>query len=308
MPQGFNAAMAKIMPIILQVEMEKQRQKLYLENQLKEYAAYGETQKKLKEQELSNTLVGEIGRTGGDWAKNQPYSMNALVEGLRGLLTPELMRSLPIVQQQPPAALGLAEQAKAALVRILSSQARRVEPDPADLAAVAAGFGSEIPGNVVSDITQRQSEEENRKLGYAGLEVQKITAGTRAGELGLRRETAGGKIDEMKAAELKTLITTYQAQQKQVQARISDIYTEDSEKPALQQQLQDITGRLDLAANVLEQKILAQRGKGDKEYMELVDELKSRGITREQFVNSAELRRQLLVQGYSVTKVLDLWK
>lgn len=307
MPQGFHEAMAKIMPIILQVEMEKQRQKLYLENQLKEYAAYGETEKKLKEQELSNSLIGEIARTGGGWAKGQPFSASALVESLRGILTPELMGSLPIAQQPQPA-LGLAEAARAALVRILSAQAKRVEPDPADLAAVASGFGSEIPGNVVSDVTQRQSEEENRELGYAGLKVQEITAGIRARELALRGETAGKKVDEMNAAELRTLITTYTAQQKQVQERISGLYTPEAEIPGLNQQLQDIGGKLSLATNVLEQKILAQKGKTDKDYTELVDELKSRGITREQVVNSGDLRRQLLVQGYSVTKVLDLWK
>jgi hypothetical protein len=305
--QRFHEAMAKIMPIILQVEMEKQRQKLYLENQLKEYTAYGETQKKLKEQELANSIIQEIARTGGGWAKGQPFSASALVESLRGILTPELMGSLPIAQQPQPA-LGLAEAARAALVRILSAQAKRVAPDPADLQTVAEGFGSEIPGNVVSDVTQRKSEEESRALGYAGLEVQKLTGGIRAGELGLRREIAGKKVDEMNAAELRTLITTYVGQQKQIQARASDLYTPEAEQPVLAQQLQDIGGKLSLATNVLEQKILAQKGKTDKDYTELVDELKSRGITREQVVNSGELRRQLLIQGYAVTKVLDRWK
>lgn len=133
MPQGFNEIMAKIMPIILQVELEKQRQDRYLKNQLTEYEAYGETQRKLKEQELSNDIIGQLARTGTEWSKGQPYSMSAFVEGLRGLLAPNLLASLPVVQQQPPATLKLTEEARAALVRILAAQARRVEPDPADL-------------------------------------------------------------------------------------------------------------------------------------------------------------------------------
>jgi hypothetical protein len=308
MPQGFHEAMAKIMPIILQVELEKQRQDRYLKNQLAEYTAYEQTQSRLKQQELANSIIGELTRTGGGWAKNQPYSMNALVEGLRGLLTPELMSSLPIVQKQPPAAPGLTEEAFVALRKILSAQALRVAPDPADLETVSRGFGAEIPGGVVSDVTQRQSEEEARKLGYEQLKRQTTETGIRAGNLELRKDIAGKKVDEMNAAELRTLITTYQGQQKQIQARISDLYTPDEEKPGLTQQLQDVSGRLDLATNVLEQKILAQKGKTPKDYTEIVDELKSRGISREQVVNNGDLRRQLLVQGYSVTKILDIWK
>lgn len=307
-PQRFHEAMAKIMPIILQVEMEKQRQDRYLQNQLKEYAAYEASQKRLKEQELLNQMVTQLGRSAGTWSEQQPFSPSTMLESLRGILTPELMAKMPFVTQQPEGQLAKTEAARPALVRILSAQARRIAPDPADLQLVAEAYGAEIPGGVISDVTQRQSEEEARKLGYAGLEVQKLTGGIRAGELGLRREIAGKKVDEMNAAELKTLITTYVGQQKQVQARISDLYTPEEEKPVLAQQLQDIGGKLSLATNVLEQKILAQRDKTSKDYTEIVDELKARGITREQVVNSGDLRRQLLVQGYSVTKILDLWK
>jgi len=305
--QRFHEAMAKIIPIILQVELEKQRQKRYLENNLAEYAAYEASRKRLQEQASADDIVQEVVRSAGGWARNQPFSPSTMTESLRGVLTPELMARLPL-QGQAPAMADKTEAARPALVRILAAQAQRRPPDPRDLQLVAEAYGAEIPESVTSDVTQRMSEEEARTLGYAQLERQKTETGIRAGNLELRKDTAAKKVDEMSAAELRTLITSYQAEQKQVEARLSGLYTTEEEKPGLTQQLAEISGKLDLAMNVLEQKILAQKGKTDKDYSELLTELKKRGITRDTVVNNADLRRQLLIQGFAITKILETWK
>lgn len=305
--QGFHEAMSKIMPIILQVELEKQRQSRYLKNQLEEYAAYEASQSRLHQQELANSLVGEGARVAGGFAKGQPFSPTTFVEQLRGILTPEAMGALPFAAPQPTV-VDKIEAARPALVRIFAAQARRIPPDPADLQAVAEAYGAEIPGTVVADVAQRQSEKEARKLGYAQLGQREEVQKNKATELGIKAKTAGAKVEDMKSTELKTLIDTYQGKAKQIQAQISDIYTTDEQKPALQAQLQEVESRLDLATNVLEQKIMAQQEKSDKDYDELIAELQTRGIDRGQVVANSDLRRQLLVQGYAVTKVLNRWK
>ena len=305
-----NAVLARLLPALLQQKMEKERLNAYLQNNLREIAAGEAATKSRQEGELLNSIMSEITGSAGEWSKGQPFSPFQLKETLGTLLSPELTGELPL-NPQAPDMQGKIKGAMFALRNMLAAQGAKVTPDTRDVGAVLEAFGEKQPSKIVSDIVQEQGAEAGRKLTEKGQALTAKGQGIREKELALEASKEAEKAGPKgQTTEIKALLASTQSQINAIQKQGEDIFSPLSpeEKAANAAQVSTLMKKVDTYRNYLEERILANPDLKDTDYLPVIADLKAKGWDKSAFMRNPELQTMMILNGYAVTKLLQLWK
>ena len=304
-----NAVLARLLPALLQQKMEKERLNAYLQNNLREIAAGEAATKARQKGELLNSIMSEITGSAGEWSKGQPFSPFQLKETLGSLLSPELTGELPL-NPEAPDMQGKIKGAMFALRNMLAAQGAGITPDTRDVGAVLEGFGEKQPSKIVSDIVQEQGATKGRALTEKGQALTKSGQGIRERELTLeeKKTEEAASPQNKKTAEVRTLLSSTQSQISTLQKSLELFGVPEADKPAVKAKVAELEQKVDTYRNYLEESILADPSLKDADYVPVIADLKAKGWNKAALMGNKELQNTLILNGYAITRILQLWK
>jgi len=270
-----DVLMRQLSPVLLQLWLEKQRNKMYLDRTRQAYGEYGRQQRMTLDQGLQNAVWEAIMRSSGEWAKDQPFSPEVVIDTLMKYLPSNLTSQL----QLPEDATARIAAARQAGVNLAGGQQAGAPVGPATLAATIQGYGltpatkgAESIVRTTEKRADRTEREKSREQRERELGVKQETLEVRKQELAAKK---AGKTTESEAKKKKEkVLEKYLTERARLEDNIlKTIHYEPGEKPKVRARIDKLTAWI----NGL-QKELGMRS--DKEYQKLVDDLKNLGITR----------------------------
>jgi hypothetical protein len=217
MQSSFEKFMSEFIPVLLQMKLEKDRMKGWLEKSLTEYQAYGQQQKELMSEGSKKQVLETILNVLQEGSKGRPYPGTYLRKEMTGLLPAEMTSQLPTLPEAEPVIQDKMTAAQEAAGRILIAQQSNQPVDENDLGIMIDAFGINEPTEIVKAIQQGIGEEAGRGIrlkeiedAIKGRKVQERELGIREQELGVAKEKVGltkyaGKTSKELEKELKKL-------------------------------------------------------------------------------------------------------
>ena len=296
-----NRFMGQFLPALMQQKMQREtvehQAKTWLEKTLREYAAYGEEQKKTGHQQLLNDLIRNM--TDPRFFEKRTYPERQMGETIKQILPPELQGQIGYPEATDT--MGELTTAEGAMKNILMNVMSDEYPDEADLEAAIRAFGYEAVLENIKTVSKNIGEKMDREMRGREATIQesltpirKEEVGIRKGELELEKTGKPKKGDEAKR--LKELQDDIDS----LSIHYYKVGIPPAEKRTVRNQIMDKVAE---AAKLKETLGIEP----DPRYRAMAEELQRRGFTREDLISNAPLIKKLSEQGYSNWKVLEFF-
>ena len=308
---NLNKLMIKLMPMILQQEMEKQRVRdeaqVWLGNKLQEYKAYGGLQEEENKRGQLRDLFNKIIQP--EFYKNYPDAAYRMVEAVKQQF-PELGKELFLPEDFP----GMKAKGDEAATRIAIAKQAGTDISPEDLKIYAQSRGITEPLATVGEITKARAEAAS--LGQRQAEttqaeklipLRKREVAAREAEVGLAK-TGKPTPKELKADLEKVTNKRQSAIEKTHSLAPANIQNVRTYEISIDGWNREIAGLKKTAQSLYPSLPIGQITETDKFYQPMVDALMKRGITRQMLLTNKELEKELKAQGFEKWILLEYLK
>jgi len=306
---NLNKMMNKLMPMILQQEMEKQRMReqaqLYLSNRLTEYEAYDKNQRALMELGFDKDVAKEILRVIGKQSETQPYPEYSAIESSQRQFPKSAERLGLVLPENFPA---MKTQAQEDTITSMVARQKIGELSPEVMRTMLGAYGYKEPSEAVGEIVKGKAEAASlaQRAVESGLvekqiPLRELEARTHAQEVGLAKK--GGKTPKELQTLLENKLNKRQTSiQKLRSLAPSDIQNVRNHEIYIDQLNNEIAG---LKKTLGPENAVNQATELDKKYQPIAERFKANGCTRQMLLTDKELEKKLMAQGFSKWILLE---
>jgi hypothetical protein len=321
--QNINDFLSNILPELLKQKMQldqvRKQAEIWLQNQLKEYEAYGEIQAKQANEAFTRETLGKF--VDPRYVEKLPMPALQLAKIMQQYWPAEKVSEVGI--NIPPGAEAELANAVASMTG-LGSARQTLESFPAEqMAPLIRTFGEKPLLEVIDQI--RTEKQKAAELGVRGKELEEAikSRGLRAEELGVRKAEAetekAGKEKlsqirtrlEKKTGERDDLVDIFWGTGKSITTMAGE-NLKGQEKKVLINKIEDMSAEI----RDLKNKLGVQP---DPKYKTAADRLKATGIKPEDLLSNIPmeshktgerkgLRDIMIDHGFDIFKILEAWK
>jgi hypothetical protein len=203
---GLNRFMNEYIPMLVNVKNQRDQARMWLENQLKEYEAYGQEQRKTLAQSAINNIYETIAGLTKEQFKDRPAGELSALDYLKAVLPPKLTGDINI----PAGSQQTQEELNQALINMAQSLQLDQNFTPEQLQVITSRMPVKYPLEMIQELLKGRTAKAEQALRTRGMdiEVEKMPLTKRELELrGQELEVERGKQkgDKTKAALLKDL-------------------------------------------------------------------------------------------------------
>lgn len=294
----FANTLSKILPFLAQEKMQRENIRRYLESNLQENAAREATASRLQTQEVQDAIARTLAGSTTQSLENISGGRLQMPRALTEVLDPRYTGGLRV----PPEYAGDVARINEAITN-MNTQFQSGQPISEDISRV---LSTQVAPGILQDIVQTgesgKLERGRQAIDIAGQEIRK-------GELAAQESKVTG--EKGKTTEIKALLSSTQQQirtlQKQLElgafGGLSGV-----DQPAVQAQVESLSKKVDTYRNYLEEKILSDPKLKDADYLSVIEGLKAKNWNKFRFMSNPEFQTTMLLNGYAITKLIQLWK